>query len=217
MSISSAELAYQALKTSILGREFVPGQRIKESALAEQLGISRTPLREAFNRLVSEGWLEQVPNQGVRVTRWTLKDIDDIFNVRLLLEPYATGCAARRMTKEHCAQLKAYAEQVETYSLVRDEASIALRTQANNQFHALLLDVAGNQRIVNILTTLVEIPLVSWTFHQFSEDEARRSTAHHFEIVAAISAGDASWAESVMKTHILAARQAVVERLQGAS
>src|SRR5690606_36821959 len=101
-----------------------------------------------------------------------------------------------------CSQLQDHAEQIEAYSLVRNDESVSLRTQANNRFHTLLLEAAGNQRITGILTTLVEIPLVSWTFQQFSEEEIHRSNAHHFEIVAAIRAGDAVWAESVMKAHI---------------
>ncbi len=212
--ISSTDIAYQSIKQAILNNEFAPGEHLREMALAKEFGVSRTPLREAFNRLASEGWVEHIPNQGVRVTTWSLKDVQDIFAIRLQLEPYATRCAALRLDEEHIERLYGYAVDVRTYTFDQSDEAVSLRVQANNNFHTMLLSAADNPRLANILNSLVELPLVSWTFRAFSTEEAQRSIAHHFEIVQAIQARDPEWADAVMRAHILAARHAALQRLE---
>lgn len=216
--MSSVETAYHALKQAILERTLLPGERLKEIELAEQLGLSRTPVREAFNRLSSEGWLVHVPNQGVRVMSWGAQDIQEIFTIRLRLEPYACAQAIARITPQALKDLERFAQEVAHHAQQTDLASLQKKVQANKQFHALLLDLSGNTRIKNILTQLVESPLATWTFKSFSAEATQRSIAHHFEIVQAAKQGDPLWAEAIMQAHILAALNAsshLAEQLKG--
>lgn len=211
--MSSTEVAYHGVRSDILNRVYRPGDRIKETAVAQKYGVSRTPLREAFRRLISEGWLENVPNQGVRVSTWSHTDLEHIFDIRVRLEPYLTGCAVGRLDADQLLALETYADDIARFSNTSGETAIQKRTQANHQFHKTLLTASGNPRAVAILNNLVELPLVIWTFRQFTPQETARSNAHHYEIVEAARARDAQWAESVMLSHILAAKNTVISRL----
>lgn len=211
--MSSTEIAYQGVRSDILARVYTPGERIKEIAVAQKYGVSRTPLRDAFRRLISEGWLENVPNQGVRVAKWSLADLEHIFDIRVRLEPYLTRCAVGNLTANQLQALRMYADDIARFSNTSGEEAIQKRTRANGMFHKTLLMASGNPRAVAILNNLVELPLVIWTFRQFTPHETARSNAHHYEIVEAASARDALWAESVMLSHILSAKNTVIARL----
>ncbi|MGH8812960.1 MAG: GntR family transcriptional regulator [Advenella sp.] len=211
--MSSTEIAYQGVRLDILNQVYRPGDRIKEVAVARKYGVSRTPLRQAFGRLISEGWLENIPNQGVRVTKWSVADLEHIFDIRVRLEPYLTRCAVGRLDTTQLQALKGYADDIARYSNTAGEVAIQKRTQANHLFHNTLLTASGNPRAVAILNNLVELPLVIWTFRQFTPQETNRSNDHHYEIVQAAGARDGCWAESVMLSHILAAKNTVISRL----
>lgn len=204
--MTSVEVAYEALKGAILAQELKPGERLKESELAEKLGLSRTPVREAFNRLSSEGWLVHVPNQGAKVATWGIDDIQEIFAIRLQLEPYAAGLAVSKMDEKSIARLNNFAEEVEHYAAMNTVEGLQMKALANKKFHAVLLEAAGNKRMQHILSQLIDSPLVAWTFKAFGREETMRSIAHHFEIVKAARSRDSLWAESVMRSHILSAK-----------
>jgi len=210
---SSAELAYRALKDRLLEREFEAGHRLKETALASELGVSRTPLRQALHRLVAEGWLEQSPRQGVRVREWTEQDIYDIFDIRLLLEPHAAAMAARRRSDAQLEQLREAAHVMQRCLDETDEHRVARRSVANAQFHETIQQAAGNARLSGILTDIVQFAMVARTYQAFRDADERRSCAHHYEMVDAIAARDADWARAVMAAHITAARHTMLARL----
>ena len=207
--MSTSNHIYGLLKERLLSRGFEPGEHLKETALAASLGVSRTPLRQALHRLAAEGLLEQSPNHGVRVPRWSAKDIDDIFDLRQLLEPHAASLAARHRTIEHIQALQHAADDVARYTEGRDQNAVNLRSEANARFHNTLLEAAGNERLSAIVAGVVQFAMVNWTYRSFSLADMRRSTAHHFEMVEAIVAQDEAWAHAVMTAHIAAARRAV--------
>jgi len=209
----AVEHAYDSIKAAILSREFQPGSHLGEAALAQRLGISRTPIREAFRRLGAEGWLEILPDLGVRVTEWSARDVDEVFEARMLLESHIARRAAERVTPEQIATLRRHAEHMESLLDEPVDAIVEERSAANNAFHDLLVQAAGSSRLQRILRLMVEIPVVKWTFKGYSADETRRSVAHHFEIIAALEARDGEWAASTMRSHILSARNAVLRRL----
>lgn len=207
--MSTSHTVYQLLKERLLSREFEPGEHLKEAALASSLGVSRTPLRQALHRLAAEGLLEQSPNQGVRVPRWSIKDVDDIFDLRQLLEPHAAALAAQNRKAEHIDALREAADDVAKYTESADKKAVVMRSEANARFHNTLLEAAGNERLAAIVAGVVQFAMVSWTYRSFSLADMRRSTAHHFEMIEAIVARDGSWARAVMTAHIAAARRAV--------
>ena len=104
---SAAARVYRILKERILMCDYPPGSSLNEGRLAEQLEVSKTPIREALAMLVHEGFVEVLPRQGYRVTDLTIADVQEIFNLRLLLEPAAAGMAAEHATAEQLQALRA--------------------------------------------------------------------------------------------------------------
>lgn len=206
----AAERAYDAIKTAILAREFEPGFHLTEALLAKRLGISRTPVREAFRRLGAEGWLQILPDQGVRVMGWSPRDIDELFEVRALLESHIARRAAQHITAAQIKRLRSLTQRMEATLDIDDGAALDERAAANSAFHMLLTEAAGNSRLQDILRVMLEIAAVRRSFQSYTDEEARRSLNHHFELIAALEAGNGDWAEAVMRSHILAARNAVI-------
>lgn len=110
---NAVEHAYDGIKAAIFNQEFAPGSHLTEAMLTQRLGVSRTPIREAFRRLGAEGWLEILPDQGVRVSEWSHRDIDEVFEIRVLLESYIASRAATRIKADDIAKLKSYTQQME--------------------------------------------------------------------------------------------------------
>lgn len=209
---NAVELAYESIKAAIFNHEFEAGCHLTEAMLTQRLGISRTPIREAFRRLGAEGWLEILPDQGVRVTEWSHRDIDEIFEIRVLLESYIAQQAAERITPENIELLRHYTQQMESLhnmDNLPNDIILEKRSAANNAFHSQLVQAAGNSRLHRILQVMIEIPVVKRTFQSYTPEETQRSVTHHYEIIAALEARDGEWAASVMRSHILAGRHAV--------
>ena len=200
--------AYVAIRDRILDGRFAVDDHLVEADLAAQLDVSRTPVREALRRLASEGLVTFQPNRGTRVAGWTDAELAEIFELRALLESYGARLAATRVTDEGLANMRELAGEMEDLVAAdpgqEDFHQVAL---ANNAFHLAVLRAAGNERLVAILSSLVHVPLVQRTFAHYSPEALHRSLAHHREIISALEMRDGLWAESVMRAHILAARQ----------
>ncbi|MDX6742642.1 GntR family transcriptional regulator [Actinocorallia sp. A-T 12471] len=199
----AADTAYTQLRRMILGGELTPGARLAEVELAQTLGLSRTPVREALGRLGADGLVEVLPHRGARVSLWTESDIAEIFELRTLLEPYAAARAARIGVAETVlAELRGLCAAMETAAA---EGELAELAQLNSRFHALLIDASGNGRLPAMLTSVMHAPLILGTFHRYDPDALARSMGHHREVVAAIAARDPEWAASVMRSHLRSA------------
>lgn len=199
----AADTAYDALRSMILKREVLPGARLGEVELAQALGLSRTPVREALQRLDSDGLVEVLPHRGARVVRWSESDIAEIFELRCLLEPYAAARAARvGMDATLLAELRGMCEAMEE-CVARGE--LAEVTQLNSRFHTALIGASGNGRLPAMLTSVMHAPLILDTFHRYDAVPMARSMAHHREVLDAIAARDPEWASAVMLSHLRAA------------
>lgn len=213
----AVDQAYEFLKGAILSGVFTARMHLREGAIASQLGLSRTPVREAFRRLGAEGWLEITPNAGVRVAEWSLRDIEEVFEVRMLIESRVAGRAALRATEVQIARLRALAEKMSEMAELPVDQVLDARSAINAEFHDLLVEAANSQRLKRLLDLVVEIPMVKWVFRSYRPADVRRSAAHHHEIVAALEARDAEWANAAMKSHILSAHHAVIRHLRQAN
>ncbi len=199
----AADTAYEAVRQMILSGAAAPGDRLGEAELAETLGLSRTPVREALQRLGADGLVEVLPHRGARVVRWTAADLAEIFELRSLLEPYAAARAARiGLDEEVLAALRDRCAEMERAAAASDLARVA---QLNSRFHAALIDASGNRRLPGMLTSVMHAPLILGTFHRYDAEAMERSMGHHREVVDAIAARDPDWAASVMRSHIRAA------------
>ncbi len=210
MANNAVSRAYEGIRDAITGGDFMPGSRLKEEELADRIGVSRTPVREALRRLDAEGVVDFIPNQGAFVAAWSEKDLQEIFELRSILESHGADRAAQLITHAELAALEEVATRME--SLVQgptidrwDEI-----TTLNREFHQIVLHAAANERLAGLLARIVEVPIVYRTYHHYSPAQLRRSLQHHRELIAALRARDSSWASSVMQSHIRAARNVMV-------
>jgi DNA-binding GntR family transcriptional regulator len=139
----------------------------------------------------------------VQVEDWGVGDLDEIFSLRSQLEPWGCGLAATTGLAD-LDRLGRLADRMDEVAR-RDPPDLDAITGLNNEFHRTVLEASGNGRLVGMVSSVVEVPLVWRTFSHYSPEAMRRSLAHHHEIVQALAAGDAEWAESVMRSHVRAA------------
>ncbi|KRF30620.1 GntR family transcriptional regulator [Nocardioides sp. Soil805] len=199
----AAEVTYLTIRRQILSGERAGGEWLREGDLAAVIGVSRTPVREALRRLAAEGLVRHEPNRGVQVEDWGVDDLDEIFSLRSQLEPWGCGLAAATGLAD-LVLLDELADRMDAEAR-RDPPDLDAITELNNRFHRAVLEASGNGRLVGLVSSVVEVPLVWRTFSHYSREAMQRSLAHHHEIVDALRAGDAQWAESVMRSHVRAA------------
>jgi DNA-binding GntR family transcriptional regulator len=210
----AADRAYTALRGGILGGRYGSGERLGEIEIADELGLSRTPVREALRRLGSEGLVEVLPHRGSRVRTWTAQDLDETYELRALLEGLAARRAATGLDAGTLAELDTLAARMVTVdpSLGHRPAGEFTELAAlNGRFHALITAAAGSAQLAATLAGLVQLPLVMRTYRRYTPAALARSHAHHRELVDALRAGDGAWAESVMRSHVLAARAVLLD------
>lgn len=214
LSLVPADDAYSVIKKAISDAQYAPGDFLRESRIAEDLGVSRTPVREAIRRLEAEGWLEVLPNRGARVRRWSTRDVEEIFEARLLIEPYLVGQAALLITPEQITELDELAERTRVIASGDQNAEPADSWfDANKRFHDILTGAAGNRRLLQSLQSMKEVPLIKWTYASYGDADRERSARQHLEIVQAVRAKNPAWAEAAMRCHILAAQTSLMTRL----
>ena len=206
----ASERVQAALREAILRGELAAGAHLGEVELAERLGVSRTPVREALSRLAAEGLVEVHPHRGARVVSFSAQDLDGIFDVRLALEPRATGRAAARITDADLDALDDLARRMLAVGAPGPDQDLDALVPLNRDFHARLLDVADAPALAAALGNVVHTPVVLRTFHTYDAASLARSLAHHAEIAAALRAGDADWAAAVMRSHLGNARAAML-------
>lgn len=202
---ANTRLAYEAIRARIVGGEAAPGQWLRESNVADSLGLSRTPVREALRMLATEGVVELVPNRGARVVSWTAADIDEVYRLRALLEGHGAGLAAGHATSAQIADIRRLAD---IYERAVDRAGPGHDETArcNNDFHAAIVAASGSPRLATLLDVIASAPMVTQALSLYSADDRRRSVLQHRDIVTAIAHSDPALAESAMRSHILAAR-----------
>jgi len=203
--MKAADKAYQIVREGIFAGTYPPGSRITEQEIVEISGVSRTPVREAFRKLQSDGLVRSEPHMGVVVCEFSASDADDIFGLRVLLESYCARLAAERISAEEVAHLKALAAK-HMEEVAKREPNLEHIAKLNADYHAALYRASGNARLASILRTLIEPTLVMRTFRYYSRDALLRSANEHKELANMLGAGFADGAEALMKSHVLAAR-----------
>ncbi len=202
----AAERAYAFIHDGIVTGDLPPGSHLREEDLADQIGVSRTPIREALRQLASEGVVEFAPNRGAQVAAWSERDLAEIFDLRAVLEGFAARLAARNGTPDDVARLRELADAMEALATGRTRDRIDRISELNREFHALIIDIADNRHLSGLVAGLVQVPLVHRTFRRYSDAELWRSMGHHRELIESIERGDVNWAGTAMRSHIYAAR-----------
>lgn len=202
----AAHKAYQLVRKRIVNGSYPPSFRLTENEIADASGVSRTPVREALQRLQNEGFVRVTANQGAVVVDWNDSDVDDVFELRALLEPYGAGRAAERIDDEGIEKLRDLAQAQYRESKDRKPGYTQRIGDLNSQFHKTLHEYADSPRLDMLMPMLIEAPLMMRTFAEYEKDELLRSASHHLEIVNALEAKDPDWAQAIMRSHIHAAQ-----------
>jgi DNA-binding GntR family transcriptional regulator len=203
--------ATELIRNAIIEGRLEPGRRLKEEELARELGISRTPVREALLTLQAEDLVVATPNRGATVRVHDADDLDDQYELRALLEGFAARRAAERVTpeeidalRESCARFEALSPDDDLRGVVRE----------NLFFHNTILEVADNPRLTALVRKVIELPLVYNSYRWYSPEQMRISVHYHRQITRALADGDADRAELVMKEHLFEARDLLVARVR---
>jgi DNA-binding GntR family transcriptional regulator len=206
---SSTERAYQRLKRLIITCELAPGAELREAALSERLGFGRTPVREGLRRLVHDGLVEVRARQGYRVTSISLADVQQVFELRLILEPAAVELAIQRSTPEQLGELHALAHATARGDDPdRDEGFFA----DHLAFHVAIARQSGNPRLARALGDL--LTEMERMFHLSLAQRQERAVGHeHHELYDALVSGDVSRARAAVVEQIEQSRRRVIEAL----
>lgn len=198
-----AEKAYLEIRERIKRGIWGPGYRLVERTVADELGVSRTPVRAAFERLFSEGLVELIPNRGAVVVNLSLEDAIEILQMREALEVLACKLAVPRLTDEALEQLRAIL--VEMKKAVHDN-DLYRYSDLNGAFHRIIVDASGSRRLAETLDLLKTQTVRHRLTSLLTPGRARNSVAEHEAIVRGLvrsrKAGTSRYAEEAMRRHI---------------
>lgn len=207
-SLMERDTAYAQLRELILTRRLAPGDAISERGLSEQLGLGRTPVREAVKTLAQEGLLEAIPARGTFVRQLTVQDLREIHEVRLGLEGIAAVLAAQRGAS---IELQASARALQALAAQAD-LEVLPTQQAGWRFHEAMFDATGNPRLVALYHQLrAQSGLALQQVEDYDPQRLRQALREHLDIYDAIAARDAERAQRCVWDHLT---QALQGRLQ---
>lgn len=193
---------YESLEEKILSGEYKIGEQITENRISAELGVSRTPVREALMMLEKDGLVDLIPNKGAVVHGVSTDDLIDIYNIRKRLEGLAASLAARRIDEKGISELKETVELSEFYISKNDAEKLK---KLDSDFHALVYHYSGSRMLEKVLSDLHRT--VGSYRKKSLENPARleKSVTEHREIFSAIKAGDAEKADALASLHVGAA------------
>lgn len=202
---NTVDLAYRSLRRNILDGHLAPGTRLTEQGLAKQLGISRTPIREAIGRLVTEGFVQRGEGYSTRVAEFAPDEYAQVFEIRARVEGYAARCAALSATEAEITELRRLADTMTAHTPPETDADYDAISRVNGAFHKAIYVAARSPRLQVIMAAIVDVSVVARTYRTYSTRDLIRSAQHHQELVDAIAARAPDWAEHTMTAHVLAA------------
>jgi DNA-binding GntR family transcriptional regulator len=210
---SIVDRVYAVVRDRILLGEIERGARLRQEALSAELGVSRTPLREALRRLAAEGLVELQPNRGARVADVRPEDMRCAYEARLVVEPGAARLAAERRDSVAIARMR---EAIRHHRSAR--GSVGRTFEANRDFHVALCAGAGNEHLTRFAEMLwvARIGVPIYERQQETPEQVAANVAAHSQIVDAIEAGDGDAAEHLTRAHIAGAMRDVLRAGEGA-
>ncbi|MGH3262319.1 MAG: GntR family transcriptional regulator [Trebonia sp.] len=190
------QAVYDTLAEMIASGSLKPGQHLVESELAEQLGVSRQPIREALQRLAVDGWVELRPAYGAYVHVPTAEEVAQLLGVRSVLEAYSAREAAQHATTERVARLRELYDAGLAVLAVGDEHGLVA---ANAELHAYIVQISGNRVLVELIAQVER--RVRWYYTPIALPRGTEAWQEHDGLIGAIAAGDADLAERLMRAH----------------
>lgn len=190
----------QQLRAKIYAYELSPGDWVDEQRLAKELGVSRTPMREALRLLAAEGLVTIKPRRGCYVTQLTAQDVDQIFSLMARLEGWCAYEATCNLDGERLAQLEQLHAQLEIHAGEHDAGRYH---EINVEFHTALQRMTNNRWLANVVAELRIVMRLARVQTLRYPGRFETSIAEHRDLMAALRAGDADAAEHSMRTHLL--------------
>lgn len=197
---TSADYVYQDLRHRIITKQLQPGQRLPEVNIAVQMGVSRTPVREALRRLASEGLVSIIPNSGARLASPTQKEMENAYVLREHLECLAIRLAAERITER---QLRRLEDSVLEEERAFYEKNMELYLEVNENFHRAIAEASGNRILAEYVENILARTNVYIVFYDpFYNIETNPSIPQHRAIIGALSEKSPEKAEALMREHL---------------
>ena len=204
--------AYAKLHEVIVSGAWAPGERLDERALAQALGVSRTPVREAVTRLVSDRLVEHRPYQGNFIRSFTLEQVVSLYDVRRVLEVLAIREAVPRLTEDTLTAIRSVLDEA---CAAVDKGDLASFADADRTFHHLISECSGNETLVLLLQNLdAQIQIVRTAANR-DPQLVERTLIERDRILAALKDRDAEHAATLMAEHIDNVKRTVVDQLAG--
>lgn len=197
----ASNYAYETIRAAIVTGALTPGSQVKEEEIAQLCGVSRTPVRQALNRLEAEMFIRRTGSQRSYVAEWTLDEIEDVYMLRTMLEAQAARLAAERASDRVRKALRESNDAM-CLAIERLAPDVDAFLRHNAEFHMLILEGAASERLASMLNRLVLLPLVDRTARRYDADQIRHSLDDHVEIATAISRHDGGWASAIMTAHV---------------
>jgi len=189
---TTQESVVDHIRTLILSRKFKPGDRLVQSDLAEEFGISRTPIREALHNLASEGLVSFSAYKGATVADFSLGELEEIYTVRIALESYAAYLAAQYITEEELQQMQSLLEQTEE---ALQQADHLRMLQLNREFHAILYNASRQKRLYEMIINHLDLSDMYRRLYFTVEYLYANTVPEHQELLEILQRGDSEGAE----------------------
>ena len=197
-----SQKVYRLLKSEIIKGSLKPGIKLLEEKIAKQLGVSRTPIREALKQLAAEGFVKITPNFGVDVIEFSLDDLCEVLQIRKVLEGLAASIAAKKISKEEITKLEEITKKM-SISISKPKPDVVAYSDLNAEFHNLIFNVCGNKRLTKICNNL------SSSDHRFriralrnDPERLKYSLKEHQEIVEALKRKKSEQADRMSQKHV---------------
>ena len=200
----------ESIKSAIIKGKFKPGEKISEGELAESMGISRTPLREAFRKLENEGFIEIIPRKGAVVVDIDAEEAINLYEIKSTLEGLAARLATRNMKEKDIARLEKINEELKE---LIDQNDLESFYRVHTRFHAGFVKLCGNKRLIQMISNLNDhfnrFGIISLTL----PGQFEKAIEQHAQIIDAFKGGDQSLVEEKVKTNVMTGGRVLVQHL----
>ena len=202
------ERAYERIKHGLLNNDYPPGTFLSERQLAEHLGMSKTPVKAALERLESEGFITVSPQQGIVVRELSVREIADLYEIRAALESYTLKALAGKLTPN---QIKRVRENLGAYAALRGTGNVADGVELDATFHTQFVEFLGNGEILRVMTQLREkMQRVVTQVFRLSPLRIDTSYDEHSAIAGAVIDGDGTRAAELIVRHLELGKQLIL-------
>lgn len=205
------DVIFDTLREAIIVGELKPGQRLMEVQLAEKMGVSRTPVREAIRKLELEGLVEMLPRKGAHVADLSVKDIMDVLEVRATLDGFATSLAATRISEDEKKELRHILDQ---FINCVEKENLQGSIKKDVEFHDVIYRSSRNEKLIQISNNLREQVQRFRVVYIKDYSSSRELIREHTEILEAITSGDPEAARRAAQRHIKNQEESIIRSLK---